>query len=378
MGVKFNLPSLDPQTDQETIAWLRLIRSEGIGPVTFYSLLDKFGSASEALHELPDFAKKSGRKKPLAVFSESKALKECAALKKYGARLILANDQNYPTALKTLSDAPPVLSVKGPALLNQSILAIVGARNASLNAQHFTTKLARELGQRGWPIASGLARGIDSAAHRGALETGTIAIVAGGIDYIYPPENVSLYHQIAEQGSIVSEVPFGTVPQASFFPRRNRIISGISQGVIIIEAALKSGSLITARTALDQGREIFAVPGAPFDPRSQGCNRLIQEGALLIQSAEDIVNAISEDFIPQSVPNPQQSLDSVAVCSDSDLTSAHKIILKNLNYSPISLDELAQQCQMCPKMIRFVLLELELAGALHRYPGNRVALVFNG
>ncbi|MBL0941219.1 MAG: DNA-protecting protein DprA [Alphaproteobacteria bacterium] len=378
MGANHNLPSLNLPTKQETIAWLRLIRTEGIGPITFYSLLDKFGSASEALYGLPDFAKKSGRKKPLAIYSETQALKECADLKSYGARLILANDPNYPDALKTLSDAPPVLSVKGPALLNQPVLAIVGARNASLNAQNFTTKIARELGQLGWPIASGLARGIDTAAHKGALATGTIAILAGGIDYIYPPENASLYQQIAEQGSIVSEVPFGTVPQASFFPRRNRIISGISRGVVIIEAALKSGSLITARTALDQGREIFAVPGSPFDPRSQGCNHLIQQGALLVQSAEDIVATVSGDFSPQSRANPDQSLNSPNILSDADLKSAHKIILKNLNYNPIGLDELAQQCQMCPKMIQFVLLELELAGALHRYPGNRVALVFNG
>jgi len=366
------------QTEEETIAWLRLVRSEGIGPVTFYSLLDKFGSASEVLYAIPDFAKKSGRKKPLAIFTEEKALKEYTFLKNYGARLVLANDINYPEALKALSDAPPVLSVKGIASLNQPTLAIVGARNASLNGQNFAAKIAKDLGNFGWSIASGLARGIDTAAHKGALETGTIAIVAGGIDHIYPPKNARLYYQIAEKGIIVSEAPFGTLPQASFFPRRNRIISGISRGVVIIEAALKSGSLITARTALDQGREILVVPGAPFDPRSQGCNCLIRQGATLIQSAEDILESLSPQFIFPSALDSLQSIDVPSTSSDLDLASAHKIILKNLNYSPIGLDELAQQCQMCPKTMRFALLELELAGELQRYPGNRVALVFNG
>lgn len=379
MGVKINFQSLPiPPHEQERIAWLRLIRTESIGPVTFYSLLEKFGSAGEALYALPELAKKSGRKKMLSIFTEAHALKELDALKRYGARLILASDQDYPLPLKTLSDAPPILSAYGATSLNQPILGIVGARNASLNGQRFAGKIAKDLGNFGWVIVSGLARGIDAAAHKGALETGTVAVVAGGIDHIYPPENAQLYRQISEKGIIISEVPFGTAPQSTFFPRRNRIISGIARGIVIIEAAFKSGSLITARTALDQGREIFAVPGSPFDPRSQGSNHLIRQGAILVQSANDIVDSFSGQFSLTSMPQATAPIPQPAPISEPELSSARKSILENLNYCPIALDELVRQCQMSLESISLALLELELAERIRRYPGNRVALAFNG
>ncbi len=271
-------------TDSEKIDWLRLSRTEHIGPVTFYQLMARFGSAAQALDALPELSKRGGRARPLIAASRAEAEREYAALQKIGGDVITVSCEAYPLALSALDDAPPVLSILGnPAVLNRSYIGVIGARNASLNGRKFAEKISRELGQRGQVIASGLARGIYTAAHQGSLETGTIAVVAGGIDVVYPEENQKLYEQIAQRGALLAESKFGQKPFAQSFPRRNRIVSGLSKGVVIVEATMKSGSLITARLAGEQGRDVYAVPGSPLDPRAAGPNHLIREGATLVQ-----------------------------------------------------------------------------------------------
>ncbi len=283
----------EPQTlaDQERLNWLRLSRSENIGPITFFQLLRRFGAASAALEAIPDLARRGGRKKPIQLLDPGEAEREADIIAKSGARLIAACEPDYPLALRAIADPPPVLTVLGRIdLLGAAspTVAIVGARNASGAGQRIAQGIAADLGTGGIIVASGLARGIDTAAHRGALATGTVAVVAGGVDVTYPPENRDLQASIAEKGCVISEQPMGTEPQARHFPRRNRLISGISLGVLIVEAAPRSGSLITARMALEQGREIFAVPGSPLDPRAQGTNHLLRQGAILTERADDI------------------------------------------------------------------------------------------
>ncbi|HYS46767.1 MAG TPA: DNA-processing protein DprA, partial [Rhizomicrobium sp.] len=261
--------------DSERRAWLRLARTENVGPVTFRNLIARFGSATAALEELPRLASRGGGKN-FVLPDETEALRELDALAMLGGRMIAACEPEYPRGLKALEAPPPILSMLGhPHLLQKEMIAIVGARNASALARKFADMLARELGFAGLVVVSGMARGIDSSAHEAALAVGTVAVVAGGVDIIYPPENEKLYAAIKNQGVIVSEMRLGEAPQARHFPRRNRIISGLARGVVVVEAAEKSGSLITAQCALDQGREIFAVPGSPLDPRARGANRLI-------------------------------------------------------------------------------------------------------
>ncbi len=279
--------------DSERRAWLRLARTENVGPVTFRNLIARFGSATAALEELPRLASRGGGKN-FVLPDETEALRELDALAMLGGRMIAACEPEYPRGLKALEAPPPILSMLGhPHLLQKEMIAIVGARNASALARKFADMLARELGFAGLVVVSGMARGIDSSAHEAALAVGTVAVVAGGVDIIYPPENEKLYAAIKNQGVIVSEMRLGEAPQARHFPRRNRIISGLARGVVVVEAAEKSGSLITAQCALDQGREIFAVPGSPLDPRARGANRLIREGATLTESAEDILSVLS-------------------------------------------------------------------------------------
>ena len=261
--------------DNERLDRLRLIRSENVGPITFRSLLRRFGSARAAIEALPDLARRGGRSAPLRVCPFPQAEQELSAADRIGARLMTADDADYPEALAAIYDAPPLLYVLGDiALLRRQAVAIVGARNASANGRRLAQDIARDLGTAGFVVVSGLARGIDHAAHRGSLDSGTIAVVAGGIDIAYPPDNEELQREIGRRGAIVAEMPPGTVPQAKHFPRRNRLISGLSLGVLVVEAALQSGSLITARMALEQGREVLAVPGSPLDPRCHGTNNL--------------------------------------------------------------------------------------------------------
>jgi DNA processing protein len=364
----------------ERLDWLRLIRSENVGPVTFRHLLRRFGSAAAALAALPDLAKRGGRAQPLKVHPRAAAEREIAELERLGGRMIGFLEPDFPDPLAAIDDSPPILTLLGQGqVLRRPTVAIVGARNASANGRLIAATLAREIGAAGYSIASGLARGIDSAAHDAALETGTIAVVAGGIDVIYPPENEGLYRSIAERGAVIAEMAVGTVPQARHFPRRNRLISGLSLGVIVVEAALRSGSLITARFALEQGREVFAVPGSPLDPRSAGANGLIREGAMLVESAADVLAALSAQKPPLSARDELKFTAAPAADpGEREVAAARPALLELLSPEPVAVDELLRACPFSPAAVQTALLELELAGRLARHPGNRVSLLAEG
>lgn len=366
--------------EQERLDWLRLIRTDSIGPITFYQLIERFGSAGEALKALPELAKRGGRKTPLVAPNERDVVREYKALQKMGARLVCAADTSYPLALTATDDTPPVLSVVGDvSMLNKSCVAIVGARNASLNGRKMASKLAKDLGAKDQIVVSGLARGIDTAAHQGALESGTIAVVAGGIDVVYPPENQGLYDAIKERGLIVAESALGAKPFAASFPRRNRIVSGLSKGVIVVEANKHSGSLITARMAGEQGRDVFAVPGSPMDPRAAGPNHLIREGATLVRNADDVIEAIM-NFSGNSLREPPAAQVRFSPPSSSGLhekppENVQDSILSHLSFTPIYVDELVRACHLTISVVQTCLLELELAGRIERLPGNKIIII---
>lgn len=365
-----------PLGTDERLDWLRLIRTENVGPVTFRQLLRRYGSAAAAIAALPELARRGGLGRAIAVPSRSAAEQELAATTAAGARLLAAADPDYPAALAALEDSPPVLLVRGDAaLFGRRMVGIVGARNASAAGIRIARDLAAALGRAGLAVVSGLARGIDAAAHQGSLATGTVAIVAGGVDIVFPPEHEALQAQIAAQGAVVGEMPIGTKPLARHFPRRNRLISGLSLGVVVVEAALKSGSLITARFALDQGREVMAVPGSPLDPRSRGSNDLIRQGATLVESADDVLQALGPEraVLAADAPafTPATATESPA---DAELDRLRRHIAERLSPTPVEVDELIRQCGGSPGGVLTVLLELELAGRLQRYPGGRVAL----
>lgn len=366
-------------SDGERLDWLRLIRSENVGPVTFFKLLDAYGTAADALDAVPQLARHGGRRKPVSLFPKAAAEREIEAHAKLGARLVAFGEPDYPTDLAQIYDPPPVLSLQGHShLFEKHACAIVGARNASANGRRFAERIAAGLGQQAFLIVSGLARGIDTAAHEGGLKTGTAAVQAGGVDVCYPKENARLYEQIAQEGILISEQPLGTTPQARHFPRRNRLVSGLSLGVLVVEAALKSGSLITARMALEQGRDVFAVPGSPLDPRCQGTNHLIREGAVLTESAGDVLAALEGRLHrpgleaggaspPLAPPSPPPS--------SADVALARENVLEMLGPSPVMVDEILRRCQLSPPVLSTVLLELELAGRLERHPGNQVSML---
>jgi DNA processing protein len=362
----------------ERLAWLRLIRSENVGPVTFRGLLARFGNAEATLATLPDLARRGGRTRPIRICPLEDAERELEALETIGARLLAVVEPDYPPALAALEHAPPVVSVLGRSdLLRQRAVAVVGARNASANGRRLAHDIAEGLGRAGFLVASGLARGIDTAAHRGALETGTAAVVAGGLDVVYPPENEALHGEIAKRGVLLSEMPPGTAPQARHFPRRNRLISGMSLGVLVVEAAPRSGSLITARLALDQGREVFAVPGSPLDPRARGCNDLLRQGAGLVESADDVVQALDGMIRPlEGPPKPKEFLAEMPpTVPDSEVSAGRHSIEELLGPAPVAVDELVRQCHLSPAVVNTVLLELELAGRAERHPGNRFSTI---
>ncbi len=293
-----------PLSSKERVSWLRLIRTEGVGPVTFRELLARFGSADGALDALPEIARRGRRVRPLRIPSAAAAERELAQIERFGARYLGLVEPDYPLALAAIDDAPPLLMLAGNEhLLTRPCIALVGARNASLNGRKLADSLSRELAQEGFLVVSGMARGIDTAAHIGALEAATAAVLAGGLDVIYPPENEALHEDLRSRGLLIGELPLGTEPQARHFPRRNRIISGLSLGVVVIEAAMRSGSLITARFANEQGREVMAVPGSPLDPRARGCNDLLRQGATLVESGEDVVRAIAQQSRPLGEPD---------------------------------------------------------------------------
>lgn len=365
-------------SEAERLDWLRLARSENVGPVTFLELLRRFGGAGEALSALPELARKGGRTRPIRICPKAEAERELAEIARARARLIALGEEDYPVPLASIADPPPLIIVRGHGhLLRSRILAIVGARNASAGGVRLTRRLAAELGQNGLIIASGLARGIDAAAHGGALDTGTVAVLAGGVDVAYPPENAELMEEIAARGALISESPVGTVPLGRHFPRRNRMISGISEGVLVVEAAPRSGSLITARLALDQGREVLAVPGSPLDPRSRGANNLIRQGATLVQTAEDVLEALAEIRRPPLAEREARPIDRVPaeLPSESELAQARRDLVERLGPTPIEVDELIRQCRLTPPVVATILLELELAGRLDRHPGNQVSLI---
>lgn len=363
--------------EAEKIAWLRLIRTENVGPITFYNLIDSFKSAQKAIEALPTLSRKGGRLKDLKVHDAGAAIAEMEALEKIGGRMIFAADPFYPLALAAIDDAPPVLSVVGnPKLLNLPAIGMVGARNASLNGRKFAEKLARELGQSGQMVASGLARGIDTSAHEGSLATGTIAVVAGGIDVIYPPENKALYNRIRDEGCIVAESPLSMEPLARHFPKRNRIISGLSSGIVVVEATLKSGSLITARMAAEQGRDVYAIPGHPFDPRAAGPNKLLQDGATLVLGADDILSNIAQfSGTRPTLQEPSQEAWAPAELPENEAEDIRDVILQNISTLPVTVDELVRNCHLTIPAVQMILLELELAGRIQRLPGGRIALI---
>ena len=371
---------LDPQ---ERLDWLRLTRTETVGPITFYALLRRFGSAQAALDALPRLARRGEHGNPIAAPSRAEAEAEMAAITRLGGGFVCWGEPLYPAALAAIDDAPPLLAVLGaPELLQRPMVAVVGARNASANGRRFARDLAAALGESGLVVVSGMARGIDAAAHLGALPTGTAAVVAGGIEIVYPEENRGLYEALRRQGAVLGEMPLGTEPQARHFPRRNRIISGMARGVVVVEAAARSGSLITARFALEQGREVFAVPGSPLDPRSRGANDLIRHGATLTETADDVLSQLAPVLRDQPPPRPSRpapiaplpQLVAAPAPPPGDADGMTELILERLGPTPVAVDELVRQCQLSAAVIATLLLELELAGTIERHPGNLVSL----
>jgi DNA processing protein len=370
-----------PLTETEKIDWLRLARSEGVGPITFFHLVRFYGSAAKALDALPELARRSGRRQPIRLSTPAEAEREMSNVRRAGATLLGWLEPAYPVPLAAIEDAPPLMTVRGDVrTLSRPVIAIVGARNASGNGRAFAETIARDLGAADFVIASGLARGIDAAAHKGALPTGTIAVLAGGIDVCYPPENRPLYDAISERGAIVAELPPGIEPLARHFPRRNRIISGLAKGVVVVEAALRSGSLITARMALEQGREVFAVPGSPLDPRCHGSNNLIRQGAALTENVDDVIRGLGQPAASRAAHDQRElgalsepAIDPLPTPADDDSGKAREIVIERLSPSPIAVDEVVRQTDLPPALVASVLLELELAGRIERHPGNKVA-----
>ena len=361
--------------DRERRDWLRLARTEHVGPVTFASLIARFGSAGVALGELPRMAARGGGKN-FILPADDDCAREIEALARLGGRLIAACEPDYPRGLAALEPPPPVIAVLGNGpLLKREMVAIVGARNASALARKFAFVMAQDLAAANLAVVSGMARGIDAAAHEGALGTGTVAVLAGGVDVVYPPENEKLYDAIREQGAIISEMRLGEQPQARHFPRRNRLISGLARGLVVVEAAERSGSLITAQYALEQGREIFAVPGSPLDPRAKGANRLIRDGATLTESAEDVLAVLGPilggDFREPEAASPKSPPDAAALEAEAD--RVRRAVEEALGPAPVQVDEVIRLTGATTSAVLTVLLELELAGRCRRHAGNMVS-----
>ena len=363
-------------TDLRRVAWLRLMRTDNVGPATFRQLLGRFGSAEAALDALPGLLKRTG--KPARITSKAQAEDEIAGVERYGARLIASCEPDYPDLLNYIPASPPLVTMAGGQNLDWArTVGIVGARNASSAGIKMTRLLATDLGERGYTTVSGLARGIDTAAHQATLATGTIAVLAGGFDKIYPDENIPLAHAILDQGgALLTEMPLGWEPRARDFPRRNRLVSGLSLGIVVVEAAKRSGSLITARLALEQNRDVFAVPGSPLDPRAEGGNALIQQGAKLITCAEDIIETLGSadpsrsalfdrDWEPDLSPETPPP-------SDDDKSR----LLSALTSTPIEVDELVRQLGLSVSAMQMLLLELDLAGQIEWSSGQLVALKY--
>ena len=364
-------------TDAQRLAWLRLIRSENVGPATFRDLINHFGSAQAALDALPSLSRRGGAGRAIRIASEAEAEAELAATERAGAVFVGLGEPDYPPWLRHGDAPPPLLAVRGgTAHLTSSAIAIVGARNASVAGRKMAALLARDLGEAGLVIVSGLARGIDAAAHEAALTGGTIAVFAGGVDKVYPQENEALFGRILDAGGCaVSEMRTGHEPRGRDFPRRNRIIAGIAVATIVVEAAERSGSLITARRALEQSREVLAVPGSPLDPRAAGCNALIKQGARVVTAAADVIDAVRPMLasVPEAPPSALSAPPTEGVgVEPADQDRAR--VLEALGPAPVEVDEIIRYTCLPARMVQVVLLELALAGRLERHPGQRVSL----
>jgi DNA processing protein len=362
-------------TDEQRIDWLRLIRSENVGPRTFRALVNHYGGARAALERLPDLARRGGAKGATRICTPEEAAREIKAAAAVGVRLIALGEPDYPVRLQMIDDAPPLLAVRGNlASVARSLVAVVGARNASAAGVKFAERIARGLGEAGFGIISGLARGVDAAAHRASLTTGTLAVLAGGHDCIYPPEHTGLADAIVAEGALVSEMPLGWEPRGRDFPRRNRLISGLALGVVVIEAARRSGSLITARMALEQGREVFAVPGSPLDPRCEGSNGLLKQGATLVTEAADVVGAL-RPMLGRQIDFPAEEPERTPPVPPQDPEAdARSRVIGLLGPTPVGPDDLVRLSGSSPAIVRTILLELELAGHLERHGGGLVSL----
>jgi len=362
-------------SEEQRLDWLRLIRSDNIGPRTFRDLVNRYGGARAALTALPGLARRGGAARPGRIYSLDEARTELKAIRARGIEFVALGETGYPARLAMIDDAPPLLAVRGKSsILGRPLVAIVGSRNASAAGSKFTQTLTSDLGAAGFGIVSGLARGIDAAAHRASISTGTVAVLAGGHERIYPPEHVALVDEIVVEGAAISEMPLAWEPRARDFPRRNRLISGLAAGVVIVEAARRSGSLITARMAGEQGREVFAVPGSPLDPRAEGTNGLIKQGAIMVTEASDVIAALEPILgrgldLPAREPEPPSSAD----VEPGDDERARIVSL--LSPTPAGLDDLVRLSQNTPAIVRTVLLELEIAGRLERHGGGLVSLV---
>ena len=364
-------------SDEERIDWLRLIRSENVGPRSFRSLLRYCGSARSALAQLPELARRGGAA-TVRICPRAEAERELAAARALGVCLVGMREAAYPERLREIDDAPPLLAVRGkPSALARPMVAMVGSRNASAAGAKIAAHLARDLGAAGFVVVSGLARGIDGAVHRASLASGTVAVLAGGHDRIYPAEHAPLLDELLADGAAISEMPLGWEPRARDFPRRNRLISGLSLGVVIVEAAQRSGSLITARFALEQGREVFAVPGSPLDPRAQGSNALLKQGATLVTEAADVITAI-EPILGRDImrPTPPAEPPQFGTAGEPEADGhARDDIAGLLGPTPVAIDDLVRLSGASAATVRQVLLELELAGRIERHGGGLVSTI---
>lgn len=366
-------------TERQRIAWLRLIRSDNVGPATFRDLINHFGTAEAALAMLPELSRRGGSTRAIRVASEAEAVAELEEAHRFGARFLGIGEPDYPPALRQIDGAPPLLAVKGDlSLASLPAAGVVGSRNASISGCKFAATIARDLGRAGYAVVSGLARGIDAAAHEASLETGTIAAIAGGLDQPYPPENLRLYEEICDgRGLAVSEMPFGWEARARDFPRRNRLIAGISLGLVVIEAASRSGSLITARLAGEFGRLVFAVPGSPLDPRCHGTNGLLKEGAIVTTSSADVIEALAplsrlDLFTAPEAEEPERDGDRPIDLPPNDGDRAR--IVDALGPTPVEVDDIIRHTGLPAASVYLVLLELDIAGRLHRHPGGLVSI----
>jgi len=368
-------------TEKQKLSWLRLIRSDNIGPVTFRDLINHFGSAEAALDALPDLSRRGGAARSPRIATLAQAEREMETATRFGARFVGIGEPDYPPALREIDGAPPLIAMKGSsATVIRPSLGIVGSRNASINGAKFAAMLARQCGQAGYTIASGLARGIDAAAHAASLSTGTVAMLAGGLDKPYPPENFRLLDDLYDNGgATISEMPFGWEPRARDFPRRNRLIAGVSLGVLIVEAAERSGSLITARLAGDFGRLVFAVPGSPLDSRCHGTNRLIKDGATLVTEAADILDALSPMMEPpldlQHVVREGTGDQTISQTGDRAGDKERAILAEALGPSPVETDDIIRHTGLPAATVYLLLLELDIAGKLNRHSGGRISMI---